>query len=548
MELDVQTIANEWLTSFGEAATKNDAAALSNLMLPNGWLRDVLIFTWDFRSLGGREKILHAYLAPRVLQVPQLNVSGVEFAFTFSCDRGPGRAYLVDLPGYEEVSTLPLRDDLTGIPGRDMEREFKEWVHQVETNPYVLIVGAGQTGLQIAARFKQMNLPSLVIDRHARVGDNWRKRYPSLTLHSPKGHASTLYQPYPTNWPEFTPRDKVADWLEQYSVTQDLVVWTSAELAPRPVYDSVSKQWDVTVIRGGQQVKLRPSHIVIATGTLGKPYVPDLPCADKFRGDTLHSTGYNGGAAFAGKRVVVVGAGNSSIDICQDLVLHDAESVTMIQRSATAVVSRDWASNYLRSSFPDDVPLPVSDFKAASFPMGLIKEVSKATQQADVWEANKEVHDKLRKAGVRIHLGDQGQGLHALGHMRLGGYWLDKGGADLIADGKIVVKSGVSPESFTEKGLAMSDGSELVADVVILATGFIKMREINVELLGEDVMSHVGEVFGLDDEGEDVGSFRPCGHTGLWFGAASDFFTTRFSSKALVRAVMLLCQCSFPPP
>ncbi|KAJ8473980.1 hypothetical protein ONZ51_g7524 [Trametes cubensis] len=562
MALDVQVIANKWLAAFSEALVNSDAATFSNLILPNGWLRDVLVLTWNYRSLSGREKILQyvsahisrasitdvklnesTHLAPKVLEVPQLGATGAEFAFTFECDRGHGRAYvrllpdedgayraltvmleLADLSGHEELSTLPLRDDLTGIPGRDMQREFAEWVRQVETNPYVLIVGAGQTGLQVAARFKQMNLPTLVIESNARVGDNWRKRYPSLTLHSPKGHACTLYQPYPSNWPDFTPRDKVADWLEQYSVTQDLVVWTSTEMVPRPAYDAATKLWDVTVVREGRQIKLRPGHIVIATGTLGKPYVPDLPSADKFRGDTLHSTGYNGGAAFAGKRVVVVGAGNSSIDICQDLVLHDAESVTMIQRSPTAIVSRDWASGYLRASFPDDVPTPVSDLKSGSFPIGLVKEVSKATIQA-VWDANKEVHDKLRKGGVKITLGDENQGLHVLGLMRLGGYWLDKGGADLIADGKIIVKSGVSPRSFTEQGLLMSDGSEIIADVVVFATGYIKMREVNTELLGEQVMSRVGQVFGLDDECEAYGSFRPCGHPGLWFAAASDFFT-----------------------
>ena len=177
MALDVQVIANKWLAAFSEALVNSDAATFSNLILPNGWLRDVLVLTWNYRSLSGREKILQyvsahisraritdvklnesTHLAPKVLEVPQLGATGAEFAFTFECDRGHGRAYvrllpdedgayraltvmleLVDLPGHEELSTLPLRDDLTGIPGRDMQREFAEWVRQVETNPYVLI-------------------------------------------------------------------------------------------------------------------------------------------------------------------------------------------------------------------------------------------------------------------------------------------------------------------------------------------------------------------------------------------------------------------------
>lgn len=187
-----------------------------------------------------------------------------------------------------------------------------------------------------------------------------------------------------------------------------------------PTYSTETKDWDVTVIREGFEVKLRPAHIVLATGTLGDPNIPDVPDMERFRGEVLHSHSFSGGAPFAGKRVVVIGAGNSSIDICQDLVFQGAQSVTMIQRSVTCVMSRDYISGFQRAIFPEDMPLEVADFKSASFPLGLLKKLSIANQQV-AWDADKELHDKLRKGGVNLHMGPEGEGLYLLVMERGGG-------------------------------------------------------------------------------------------------------------------------------
>ncbi|KAI0353540.1 FAD/NAD-P-binding domain-containing protein [Trametes cingulata] len=569
MALNPRLVASTWLAALGHASQDGDVEAFTNLFLPHGWLRDLLVFTWDLRSLEGRDEVAnylrnslfhaqlkdfkldeHQYLTAEASFIPQIHAIDVELAFTFECRAGHGRGYarllpdedgafraltvmtmLSDLPGHEELSTLTLRDDVTGIPGRDMHKEFAEWVNEVETKPHVLIVGGAQTGLQVAARFKSMQIPALVLEREARIGDVWRKRYPTLTLHTVKRHHTLLYQPFPSNWPEYTSRDKLADWLEHYASIQDLVVWTKSELQPHPKYDSSSGTWDVTVLRDGKEVKLRPAHIVLATGTLGKPNIPNLPHQNVFRGQILHSEGFCGGASYAGKRIVVVGAGNSSIDICQDLVFHGAQSVTMVQRSPTCVSGRDFIGHIMRSVWRDEWPVEVSDFKAAAFPLGLQKKMAIANQDA-MWHAEKELHDKLRKGGVQLYMGPEGEGLYLLVMERLGGYWQDKGGADLIADGSIKVKSGVSPERFTESGLVLSDGSELPADAVIFATGYVHIRDANRALLGDDVIDQTGEVYGLDSEGELKGSYRPSGHPGLWY-ATGDFFISRFHSKPL---------------
>ncbi|KAM5540398.1 hypothetical protein V8D89_005856 [Ganoderma adspersum] len=570
MAADPHRVASDWLAACSAGLSRAEPAAVAQLFLPDGWLRDLLVFTWDVRSLAGREKIA-AYLAntlspaqiaevqlnespnlaPQTIMIPQLGVQGVEVAFTFECRHGHGRAHarllrdasgkykalsllfeLSNLRGHEELTTLAMRDDVTSlIPRRNMQTEFEDWVEEVETKPYVLIVGAGQTGLNMAARFKQMKIPALVIDRNARVGDNWRKRYPTLTLHTVKRHHTLLYQSYPTNWPEFTPRDRLGDWLELYVTMQDLVVWTSAEMKGRPTYSTETNNWDVTVFREGFEVKLRPAHIVLATGTLGERNIPEIPDIERFRGQVLHSQDYTGGAPYSGKRAVIIGAGNSSIDVCQDLVFNGAASVTMVQRSSTCVMSREYIARRQRAVFPEDVPMDVSDFKSASMPFGLLKKLNIADQQA-AWDEDKELHDKLRKGGVKLNMGPEGEGLYLLVMERGGGYWLDKGGADLVVDGRIKVKNGHSLQRFTENGVVFSDGSELSADLVIFATGYTNMRQNNKELFGEDVIDMTDEVYGLDAEGELRGSYRPSGYPGLWF-ASGDFFISRLMSKTL---------------
>nr|VWO94807.1 FAD-binding monooxygenase BOA2 (EC (Botcinic acid biosynthesis cluster A protein 2) [Ganoderma boninense] len=546
MAFDLILIASQWLSECTFALRNADAKAFGDLLLPEGWLRDILVFTWDVRALEGRKNVTAflndrlrdaqiedlrlnetPHLVPRVYAVPMSAQTGVQFAFTFECQHGHGRGYvrlapdtdgayraftvlaeLADLRGHEELGTLPPPDE------------------SAETNPHVII------GLQVAARFKRMNIPTLLIERNARVGDNWRERYPTLTLNTIRRHHTLLYEPYPSGWPEFTPRDKLADWLEHYAAAQNLAVWTDSELAPHPTYDTHDRRWDVTVVRAGFAVKLRPAHIVLATGTLGRPLVPAVPGMEGFGGRVVHSAHFAGGAAFAGMRAVVVGAGNSAADICEDLALAGAASVTMVQRSPTRIVTRDFFCAPLRAGWPEDVPLDVLDFRFVSMGFGLMKRIMVPDQVA-AWEANRELYENLRKGGVSFELGSEGQVLFPEVFERFGG--MDKGASILIADGRIKVKSLVSLKCFTKNSLILSDQTELPADVVVFApssTGYNYIRETNIELLGEDIINQTGEVFGLDSEGEIKGSYRPCGHPGLWF-ATGGFPTSRCLSKPL---------------
>lgn len=234
-------------------------------------------------------------------------------------------------------------------------------------------------------------------------------------------HVSALYQPFPSNFPLFIPRDKIADWLENYATAQDLVVWTNSQVLPKATYDSQERRWSMQVDRDGTTVILRPKHIVVATGVHGFPYIPVIPHLETFRGEVLHTSQFPGGQRFVGLRVVVIGAGNSSADICQDLSFRGAASVTMVQRSKTCVVSSRETTKSFAQAYSDDRPVEISDFKRAAMPLGMVRVMTRATvEQAQT--ADKEMLEGLRKAGFQHYYGEDNSGSGILYFSRGGGY------------------------------------------------------------------------------------------------------------------------------
>ncbi|KAF8911306.1 FAD/NAD-P-binding domain-containing protein [Mucidula mucida] len=560
--MDAQHIASAWLTHYLQCLSSNDIEGATNCFTADGWLRDILVFTWDNRTLRGREKIL-SYLRENLTRAglsnlaleerqpkylsPQASQFGVSFGIVFTTALGPGRGY-VHLTstddGWKAVTALMLLEDLAGYKeagpelgvyrNHDVAWEVvnRERRASIESDPYVLIVGAGQCGLVIGARFRQMGIKTLLIDKLPRVGDSWRVRHPTLTLHTPRSQHQLLYQPFPSNWPLYTSRDKMGNWLEQYAINQDLVIWTNSQITLPPVYDADAKKWTVTIDQCGAQHTVHPAHIVCAAGIIGESYLPEIPGSDAFEGMIVHTGTYPGGAAFSGKRVVVVGAGNTSADFCQDLVAQGAQSVTMVQRSKTCVVGKyPEYTRGLLASFPDDVPVDVSDLKYMTVSLKFAKERF-AARAGELAAAEKELHEGLTKAGVKVYMGEDGSGMLPLVYERLGGFWVDVGCAQLIMTGKVQVKQGVEVAKYAKNAVVFTDGSKLEADAVIFATGYRKIRESMRKVFGDEIIDRTGQVWGLDEEGELKGVYRPSGYPGFWY-AGGDLPHARFFSKRL---------------
>ncbi|KAJ3839609.1 FAD/NAD-P-binding domain-containing protein [Lentinula raphanica] len=570
MSLNYSEIASTWFAQFSRSLEQKDPTGCVSLFHPNGWFRDLLVFTWNLRTLSGHAQILEylssnmhpdsestaamaisnlklglndTYFKPSPGDIPGSVTSGFTFSTPIASGRGLFTLTQTDdgLGEWKAFTVLMSLESLKGHEPMGAEQgvyhgqsmcwsEVREQrARMVEANPQVLIVGAGQNGLQVAARFKQMGISALLVEKNKRIGDQWRNRYSSLTLHTTKEHHTLLYQPYPETWPRFTPRDKLADWLEQYAISQDLVVWTQSQPLPTPSYNEEKKEWTVSINRNGQILTIHPKHIVLATGTQGGPYTPDIAGHDLFKGHTLHSQSYTGEPQFADKRAVVVGTGNSGADIALDLHVRGAQSVTILQRSSTCVQSAKTVVDGMDHVWAPDVPTEVADYRAAGTPFNLMKQVFREHKD-EYWAKDKDILEGLIKAGMNVDLGPDGSGIWPLVYERGGGEWMDVGCAEYVISGKIKVKtSGI--KSFTETGLVLDDGTVLDADVVIFATGFVNIRTVMKEIFG-DTLEKAGPAGGVDEEGEMKGAYRSTGQPGLWY-ALGDFQMSRFESKLL---------------
>ncbi|KAF9058670.1 hypothetical protein BDP27DRAFT_1386030 [Rhodocollybia butyracea] len=506
--MDFTQIASAWLTKFSHSLEQQDAASCASLFHSHGWLRDYLNANIKSTTISGLEVTSDGSFKPSPGEMPE---SGIFLVLRFSTAIASGRGIFTVEGRLRFFISL---DSLKGHEPRGPEEGVyhgtatywsevrEERRRTIEGEP---VVGAGQNGLQVAARFKQMGIPTLVIEKNERIGDHWRRRYPCLTLHTPKLHHSLLYQPYPDTWPRFTPRDKVADWLEQYAISQDIVVWTKSQPLPVPSYDSETKRWTVSIDRNGKSVTIHPKHIVLAT--------------DVFKGQIFHSESYSGGPQFAGKRVVIVGTGNSGADIALDLHMREAQAVTILQRSTTVVQSANTLVEMLDHLWDPNLPVEVGDYRNVATPYRLLKEIL-ISRKDHFWDKDRDILDGLAKAGMNVNI--DGGGILTLVHERLGG--MDIGTAEHVASGKIKVKSEVN-------AVILSDGSVLEADVVLFATGYRHMQSIMRRIFGETI-DQAGPAGGMDEEGEMRGAYKPTGHPGLWY-ALGDFSELAFWVQAI---------------
>ncbi|KAJ7033908.1 hypothetical protein C8F04DRAFT_957087 [Mycena alexandri] len=405
-----------------------------------------------------------------------------------------------------------------------------------------LIIGAGQAGLATAAQLKELGLKACVIERNGRVGTSWRDRYESLQLNTPKDFSHLPYLPFPAEWPMFPSATMVADHMERYPQLLGLDVRRGTKTV-RAEFDEIDQTWTVQLERkDGSQFTLVSSHLVVATGVdiLGgqKPRIPQIPGLVNFRGRVLHSTDVRDVHQWSGKRVVVLGAGCSGHDIAMALCKGGASEITMIQRSPTAVISRE----VLLKLFPDlytgenRPPINVADELYLALPTPASK-VLRSTMMAKL---------ALLDAQVTSGRSSSGSPSDAVGSLLSisrphsyrvpGGYYIDQGCSGLIADGSINLKPYKSIQSLVSTGIAFTNGEKLSVDTLIFATGYALAGcyrySFPASFLDESVYSVTGEIGGIDDEGEAIGLWRPSGHDHLWF-AGGDLFNCRFYSRLL---------------
>jgi putative flavoprotein involved in K+ transport len=564
----IATTAQDWLARLESALTARDGIRLASLFVAESYWRDVLALTWRIRTVAGVEAIVgelgpHAARArPRVFEiapgraaprrVTRTGTQAIEAIFRFETAEGRGSGVVRLVPDIDGVlkawTLLTTLDELKGHQerlgrsrpsGEVYSRDFRgpNWLDvreaaaaYIDRDPAVLIVGAGQAGLSIAARLGQLQVDTLIVDREQRIGDNWRNRYHALVLHN-QVHVNHLpYMPFPPSWPAYIPKDKLAAWFEAYVESLELNCWTATEFAGGS-YDETAGRWTVALRRpDGTTREMHPRHVVMATGVSGIPILPDIPTLSRFAGTVLHSSQYQDGDAWRGKRAIIIGSGNSGHDIAQDLHAAGA-TVTLVQRSSTMVVNVEPSAQLPYALYDEGPSLEDCDLITVSVPLPLARKSHiMLTEQAK--KLDQDLLDALARRGFKLDFGDDGAGWQFKYLTRGGGYYFNVGCSDLIVKGEVDLAQFSDIEDFVPEGARMRNGETLPADLIVLATGYKGQEHLVRKLFGDAVAQRVGPIWGFGDELELRNMFARTPQPGLWFIAGS-FAQCRIYSKYL---------------
>ena len=546
-------VSEQWLSSFGRALETGEG--LVTLFHPESYWRDLLAITWEIGSVQGADEIAKALLmnhverpannfridavraAPRRVKLAGREV--VEALFAFDAAHGRSEGVLRLLPDVDDNGKLKAWTLMTGLleiqgfpelignnrpKGVSYSREFHgpNWLDQrnaatayEEHDPNVLVVGGGQAGLSIAARLGQLGVDTLIVDRYPRIGDMWRKRYHALTLHN-QVHVNHLpYMPFPPTWPTYIPKDKLASWFEAYVEAMELNYWPHTEFLGG-IYDEASRCWEVELkVEDGKKRKMHPRHVVLATGVSGIANIPEIPGLDQFVGAVLHSSAYQDGRPWRGKKALVIGTGNSGHDIAQDLYECGA-TVTLVQRSSTLVIEIEPSAQLPYALYDTGLSVDDCDLIVAGTPFAIAREahIMLAKRAA---ELDKPLLDRLRRVGFKLDLGVEGTGWQFKYLTQGGGYYFNVGCSDMIADGKIRLVHYDDIANFSQTGARFKSGKTLESDLVVLATGYKGQEVLVSKLFGNDVAERVGPIWGFGANEELRNMFCRTRQPGLWF-------------------------------
>ncbi|MGA3797739.1 NAD(P)/FAD-dependent oxidoreductase [Pseudomonas fluorescens] len=549
-----------WVENLNECLVQRDLDGALELFTEECHWRDLLLFSWNIVTLEGKPAI-RDMLETRLDQArPErwklegeatLNNGVLEGWISLETEAARGKGYvrlkeglcwtllttMRELKGFEEPSG---RRRPMGASHGHAHADKRNWLERrrdeeaslgITAQPYCLIVGGGQGGLGLAARLKRMGVPTLIVDKAERPGDQWRGRYKSLCLHDPVWYDHMPYLPFPDHWPVFTPKDQIGDWLEMYTKVMELNYWPRTECVSAS-FDEQSGAWMVEVQRDGERVTLQPTQLILATGMSGVPNVPSYPGTEVFNGQQHHSNRHPGGDAWSGKRAVVIGANNSAHDICADLVENGAE-VTMVQRSSTHIVRSDslmdlvFGGLYSEDALETGLTTDKADMLFASIPYKVMPSFHQPIFDA-IKERDKDFYERLAKAGFMLDFGDDDSGLFMKYVRRGSGYYIDVGASELIANGTIKLKSapGLGVERIEADAVVLNDGSRLPADLIVYATGYGSMNGWAAKLISQEVADKVGRCWGLGSgttndpgpyEGELRNMWKPTQQENLWF-------------------------------
>lgn len=344
----------------------------------------------------------------------------------------------------------------------------------------VVVVGAGPGGLAVAAELGRRGVPPLVVDRAPHVGASWRGHYDRLHLHTPRGWSNLPGLPIPRRFGRWVARDDVVRYLEQYAGYHRVRLRLGAAVTRIDPLTDGPARWRVH-LDGGGTVDAR--DVVVATGYNHTPVPPTWPGVEGFTGQLVLARDYRNGAPYAGRDVLVVGTGNTGMEIATDLAEHGAARVWLAVRTPPHILPRS------RMGWPAQG----TGILVRRLPPRLVDRVAAVlalVQEPDLTEhglprAGPDLYSRVLEGRIPVQ---------------------DVGIVDAIRTGRVEPVAAV--QAMEGDSVLLADGTRRRPDAVVVATGYRAGLE--------PLVGHLGV---LDDRGLPVvhGAESPRGADGLWF-------------------------------
>ena len=548
----IRRSAEGWLAGFEAALAARDVAMIGSFFHPDCQWRDILAFTWHITPTEGREAVAarlareqaragaHGFHLPHDRRPPRkvtrLGIESIEAIFAFKTADGRGAGLLRLAPDGDAMTAWHISTTLEALDGCEEKigdnrptgaaysRNFggDNWADirrkaaaYDDREPAVLVIGAAQSGLAIAARLNQLGVDTLVVEKWPRIGDSWRKRYHSLALHNSIHINHLPYMQFPPTWPKYIPKDMLGNWFEFYADAMEINCWTDTEFVGGE-WDAAAKCWIARLKRGDGSVRVvRPRHLVFANGVSSYPMIPEIAGLEEFQGDVIHSEGFDSGAAWTGKNALIIGTGSSANDIALDLHSHGVRT-TLVQRGSTTVISINPSARLNEAPWNEPGTLEDADMVVSSGTPPLIIKAYKAVTKRMV-ELDHDLIQGLKSIGFKHDIGDDETGHQMKYYRRGGGYNLDAGSSALMITGELGLLQFDRIARFTADGARLVDGSTVPADLIVLATGYFPQVELIRRALGEEMVERIGPVWGFGADGELNNMYKRTMQEGLWF-------------------------------
>ncbi|KAL4866473.1 hypothetical protein BDV12DRAFT_172855 [Aspergillus spectabilis] len=554
-------IVNDWISSFTESLTTGRLGdILGHFLEKESWWRDFVSLSWDIACHNGAEAICNylsrsttGFAEPKADQLGALqphlaDMGGLRFiqsGFGFKTNFGVGRGVLrlanVGPEQWKAWTVFSVLERLNEQEELELQRA-KEADIQSNTLPssiqtdgslHVLVVGAGHSGLAIAAHLQNLGLKYLVVDKASQPGDSWRARYKTIKTHTPTYTDHYPFLKYPGNWPRYLDQEHIVKWMEHYGDIMGLNI-RHGTLASKIEYNELTQRYSVELQSKDGKQAINPKHVVLATGLFSDISLqPTFPGENLFKGQIYHTSAHKSAALVPdvrSKKVTIIGSGTSAHDVAQDFASHGAETVTMVQRHPIYVTSLNSMEKIqLKLWNTPGLSTEDADLLGNSLPTAVVRTLSVGASQM-MSATDKVMLDGLEKAGLAVKRGNEGDSLVDHQLIKAGHFYVDQGACQMIIDGQIQVRKcerGV--QEYYPDGIILADGTKVQSDIVILATGFERSIKIIERLMGKDVMDKVGEVGGLDESQERIGVWRPTGMPGFWFMTGSFMWSRQFA-------------------